>query len=66
MILAIFTAVSMKLTTAALGVTLMSSPIRRSFNAVAPALGRASLTLGRVVLSSCLEPRAVPVLSRPA
>ncbi len=45
-ILAIFTAVSMTLTTAALGATLMSAPVRRSFNTVAPALGLASLTFG--------------------
>jgi hypothetical protein len=45
-ILAIFTAVSMTFTTAALGVTRISAPIRRSFNAVAPALGLASLTFG--------------------
>jgi high-affinity nickel permease len=45
-ILAIFTAVSMTLTTAALGATLMAAPVRRSFNTFAPALGVTSLTFG--------------------
>jgi len=45
-ILAIFTAVSMTMLTAAFGATLMSAPVRRSFNTVAPALGVASLTFG--------------------
>jgi high-affinity nickel permease len=45
-VLAIFTAVSMTLTTAALGATLMSAPVRRSFNTVAPAVGLTSLTFG--------------------
>lgn len=45
-ILAVFTAVSMTMLTAAFGATLMSAPVRRSFNTVAPALGIASLTFG--------------------
>jgi hypothetical protein len=53
------------LTTAALGVTLMSAPIRRSFNAVAPALGLASLTFGVWYPAAAWSLRAVPVLSRP-
>lgn len=45
-ILAVFTAVSMTMLTAAFGVTLMSGPIRGAFNTVAPALGVGSLAFG--------------------
>ncbi|MCP9487724.1 MAG: hypothetical protein MSC30_17920 [Gaiellaceae bacterium MAG52_C11] len=45
-ILAIFTAVSMTMLTAAFGLTLTSGPVRGAFNTVAPALGVASLTFG--------------------
>lgn len=45
-ILAIFTAISMTMLTAAFGVTLMTGPVRGAFNTVAPVLGLASLTFG--------------------
>lgn len=45
-ILAVFTAVSMTMLTAAFGVTLMSAPVRGAFDAVAPVLGVASLAFG--------------------
>lgn len=45
-ILAVFTAVSMTMLTAAFGVTLVSGPVRGVFNAVAPVLGMGSLTFG--------------------
>ncbi|MBA2460663.1 MAG: hypothetical protein H0V45_02650 [Actinobacteria bacterium] len=45
-ILAIFTAVSMTMLTAAFGVTLTSRPVRGAFNTVAPALGVGSLAFG--------------------
>lgn len=45
-ILAVFTAVSMTMLTAAFGVTLMSGPVRGAFNTVAPVLGVGSLTFG--------------------
>lgn len=45
-ILAIFTAISMTMLTAAFGVTLMTDPVRGAFNTVAPALGSASLAFG--------------------
>lgn len=45
-VLATFTTVSMTVLTAAFGATLMSRPFRGTFNAVAPALGVASLAFG--------------------
>lgn len=45
-ILAVFTAVSMTITTAAFGAMLMAGPVRRSFNSIAPALGVMSLSFG--------------------
>jgi high-affinity nickel permease len=45
-ILAVFTAVSMTMLTAAFGLTLMSRPVRGAFNAIAPALGGGSLMFG--------------------
>ena len=45
-VLAVFTAVSMMITTAAFGTMLMASPVRRSFNSLAPALGVMSLSFG--------------------
>ena len=45
-LLAVFTAVSMALLTTGFGVTLASRPVRSSFNALAPALGVASLGFG--------------------
>ncbi len=45
-ILAVFTAISMTITTAAFGSLLTARPVRRSFNSLAPALGVASLSFG--------------------
>jgi high-affinity nickel permease len=43
---AVFTAVSMALVSTGFGLTLASGPIRRSFNAIAPALGVVSIAFG--------------------
>ncbi|MGH3033857.1 MAG: hypothetical protein ACRDON_04790 [Gaiellaceae bacterium] len=45
-LLAVFTAVSMTILSTGFGATLVSRPVRASFNAVAPALGLASLGFG--------------------
>lgn len=45
-LLALFTAVSMTILTTGFGMTLGSSPVRRSFHAVAPVLGTASMAFG--------------------
>jgi high-affinity nickel permease len=45
-VFALFTAVSMAITSTTFGITLSSGPMRRSFNRVAPALGTASLLFG--------------------
>jgi high-affinity nickel permease len=45
-LLAVFTAVSMAILTTGLGLTLMSRPVRSSFNAIAPVLGLASIGFG--------------------
>jgi len=45
-LLALFTAVSMTLLSTGFGLTLVSKPIRASFNRLAPALGLASLAFG--------------------
>lgn len=45
-ILALFTAISMTIITAGYGLTLVSRPVRRAFQGVAPALGLTSLTFG--------------------
>jgi len=45
-LLAVFTAVSMTVITTGFGLTLVSAPVRRAFNGIAPALGLASLAFG--------------------
>ncbi|MGH3130373.1 MAG: hypothetical protein ACRDNX_06115 [Gaiellaceae bacterium] len=45
-LLAVFTAVSMTMVTGGFGFTLVSRPVRRAFNGLAPALGCASLAFG--------------------
>jgi ABC-type nickel/cobalt efflux system permease component RcnA len=45
-LLALFTAVSMTIVSTGFGLTLVSRPVRAGFNAVAPALGAASLAFG--------------------
>jgi len=45
-LLALFTAVSMAALSTSLGLTLQSSPVRRSFDVLAPVLGSASLAFG--------------------
>ncbi len=45
-LLAVFTAVSMAILTTGFGLTLMSRPVRASFNVIAPGLGLASLGFG--------------------
>jgi ABC-type nickel/cobalt efflux system permease component RcnA len=45
-LLAVFTAVSMTIVSTGFGLTLVSRPMRAAFNAVAPALGAASLAFG--------------------
>jgi uncharacterized BrkB/YihY/UPF0761 family membrane protein len=45
-ILAVFTAVSMTLMTTAFGLVLGSSPVRRTFNGLAPVLGLLSVAFG--------------------
>jgi high-affinity nickel permease len=45
-LLALFTAVSMTILTTGFGLTLSSRPVRRAFNALAPALGMASVAFG--------------------
>jgi ABC-type nickel/cobalt efflux system permease component RcnA len=45
-LLALFTAVSMTIVSTGFGLTLVSRPMRAAFNAVAPALGAASLAFG--------------------
>jgi ABC-type nickel/cobalt efflux system permease component RcnA len=45
-LLAAFTAVSMTIVSTGFGLTLVSRPVRATFNAVAPALGAASLAFG--------------------
>lgn len=45
-LLAVFTAVSMTIVTTGFGVTLVSRPVRRAFNVVAPTLGVLSLAFG--------------------
>jgi len=45
-VLAVFTAVSMTLLTAAFGLTLSSRPVRGAFNGIAPVLGAGSVAFG--------------------
>jgi ABC-type nickel/cobalt efflux system permease component RcnA len=54
-LLALFTSVSMAILTTGFGLTLSSRPVRRSFNAVAPALGMVSLAFGIWYALSALE-----------
>jgi hypothetical protein len=54
-LLALFTSVSMAILTTGFGLTLSSRPVRRSFNAVAPALGMVSLAFGTWYALSALE-----------
>lgn len=54
-LLALFTAVSMTMLTTGFGLTLASPPVRRSFNAIAPVLGMASLTFGVWYAMGALE-----------
>jgi hypothetical protein len=46
LVLAVFTAVSMCLLSTGFGLTLMSRPLRTSFNGIAPVLGVSSLAFG--------------------
>jgi hypothetical protein len=54
-LLALFTAVSMAILTTGFGLTLSSRPVRRCFNALAPALGVASLAFGAWYALGALE-----------
>lgn len=54
-LLALFTAVSMTILTTGFGLTLASRPLRRSFNAIAPALGAVSLSFGVWYTLAALE-----------
>jgi High-affinity nickel-transport protein len=54
-VLALFTAVSMTVVTAGLGLTVSSAPLRRSYHAVAPALGAISLSFGVWYALAALE-----------